>query len=192
MFYSIEPQQRMNCYKLLRHPFITGKVSLLKDVNSQQNGDFVSAADFRKQKKLLSAIPEKEEIIEINNKPKVGQNGTVLSLTKLENEMVLSIVESDQTNVNNMNKCSFDDYSIFFCTIKIIIIKNVENSFLSNINFNGTLKEKNNSNECSQISNYDDNNDFDFCNEQETTAQKMTYSFKVLHHHIKKLEGNKN
>lgn len=181
----------MNCFKLLRHPFITGKVSLLKNISIQQNGDFASAADFRKQKKLLSAIPEKEEntIIEVNNsKAKAGD--AMMSLTKLENEMVLSIVESDQTNANNMNKFSYDDYSTF--SLKNYANKKVENSFLSNMNLNCNLKEKINSNDNSQISNYDDNNDFDFCNEQETTAQKMAYSFKVLHHHIKKLEGNKN
>lgn len=83
---------------LLRHNFMTGKSLLFKQI--EQNSNFLNL-EGRKHKKLLSAIPEKEEIFLLDMKDK---NDNILSLTKLENEMVLSIVESDRTNANGYIK----------------------------------------------------------------------------------------
>lgn len=107
---SLEPQKRMNCFKLLRHPFITGKVPLSKDIT--YNGDF------RIQKKLLSAISENEEINLAEASKNIKENDFIhgddgnknFSLTRLENQMIISIVESD---VNYLNKCSGEDISIY-------------------------------------------------------------------------------
>ena len=100
----------MNCFKLLRHPFITGKVPLLRDPNAK-NG-IGENGEPRKHKKILTAIPEREETPDHKLPDAIveeeAEGKQILSLTKLENQMVISIVESEEKEKVNVN---FQRYS---------------------------------------------------------------------------------
>ena len=110
---------------------MTGNVNLYHEVKDN------NYLDLRKNKKLLSAIPEREDslsLFTINKKIMENDEDSnrVLSLTKLENEMAVSVVESDVTNVNNIKRYSCDDNSnilffIEFCYMlkKFTIFRNI-------------------------------------------------------------------
>ena len=100
----------MNCYKLLRHPFITGKMPLLRDPNAKNGLGIWENGEARKNKKILSAIPEREETPDHKIPDTIKEEGDqIWSLAKLENQMVISIVESEEKGNFYTQKHSQDD-----------------------------------------------------------------------------------
>jgi len=102
----------------LRHSFITGKTPLIQELNAKHTNLLGNGEEERKHKKNLTAIPEKEEPPDHKMRQDLieeeDDNKQMLSLTKLENEMVISVVESDDKININLKKYEDDKNSIIF------------------------------------------------------------------------------
>lgn len=121
----MEPDKRMNCFKLLRHPFITGKTKIYLDITMM--------TDQRKNKKILSTIQEKEReesLLLGSNKlnPIRVENSNNFSLEIIEQNLTVSqIVESEvqiKSKKDDFCKKLKKYFSYYFLVINIPDITN--------------------------------------------------------------------
>ncbi len=100
----------MNCYRLLRHCFITGKSLLFKDVNDFSKS---TSDDKRKQLefiKILTPISERDRDKEDSSKKEITQKFTFLqtkrnlkntSLQQIEQNFMASVFMESDSQVKN-------------------------------------------------------------------------------------------